>query len=285
MIKIVNIKQMPLPDFENWAIVRSFNGKAGVQWHPELSPSSNLFGWYLKLKKNGEWDESAFLSSYVPTFLKEIAGNPTAKEALNTIYFADKEGRNIALGCFCENEATCHRSIVAGLLQGVGCNVRATDDYSHYYAAYKIICSKPKDVYENETTEGFRGNYWFLSNFYPSPIIIGDYTFTCSEAAFQAQKCLDPSSMGCFEGIDGKDAKSLGRRVAIRKDWDKIRVPIMEEILRIKFSNPTLSAKLKATGNVKLIEYNTWGDKFWGVSYGEGRNELGKLLMKIRAEL
>lgn len=285
MIKIANVKDMPISNFENWAIVRSFKGKSNVQWHPELSPSSDLFGWYLELKGRGEWGKDTFVSEYLPSFLEEIAKSPAAREALNTLYFADKEGRNIALGCFCEEEALCHRSIVAGLLQGVGCNVRAESDYTRYYAAYKEICGKPEEVYGGETVEGFRGKYDFLSNFYPTPIVIGDFTFTCSEAAFQAQKCLDPGNTGLFEGLDGKDAKSLGRRIALRKDWNKVRVPVMEEILWIKFSNPTLAARLKATGNTKLVEHNTWNDKFWGVCNGEGVNQLGKLLMKIRAEL
>lgn len=132
-------------------------------------------------------------------------------------------------------------------------------------------------------TGDFRGEYWFLSNFYMTPITFEGYNFACAEAAFQACKC--PESAWRFEGIDGKSAKSLGRKVILRKDWDKIRIPVMEAVLRAKFSNPDLAAKLKATGDIELIEYNTWGDKFWGVSYGEGRNKLGKLLMKIRAEL
>jgi predicted NAD-dependent protein-ADP-ribosyltransferase YbiA (DUF1768 family) len=32
----------------------------------------------------------------------------------------------------------------------------------------------------------------------------------------------------------------------------------------------------------EIVEENSWGDTFWGVSGGKGRNELGKLLMKIR---
>jgi predicted NAD-dependent protein-ADP-ribosyltransferase YbiA (DUF1768 family) len=42
---------------------------------------------------------------------------------------------------------------------------------------------------------------------------------------------------------------------------------------------------LLLTGDCELVEGNTWGDKFWGVCDGEGENHLGKLLMKIRAEL
>lgn len=283
MIKIVNIKQMPIPNFENWAIVRSFKGKTEVQWHPELSPSPSLFNWYLELKERGEWNEDTFVSEYLPTFLKEIAESPAARQALNTLYFADKEGRNVALGCFCEDEVSCHRSIVAGLLQGVGCNVQAEADYTRYYAIYKAIFSKSEEVYEGETVDGFRGEYWFLSNFYPTNFEFEGMKFTNAEAAFQACKC--PESAWRFEGIDGRGAKELGRWVQLRKDWLNIRLSVMEAVLRAKFANPELAAKLKATGNTKLVEHNTWNDKFWGVCNGEGVNQLGKLLMKIRAEL
>ncbi len=46
-----------------------------------------------------------------------------------------------------------------------------------------------------------------------------------------------------------------------------------------------LREKLLATGDRKLVEGNTWGDTFWGVCRGNGKNHLGKILMKIRAEL
>jgi predicted NAD-dependent protein-ADP-ribosyltransferase YbiA (DUF1768 family) len=38
------------------------------------------------------------------------------------------------------------------------------------------------------------------------------------------------------------------------------------------------------TGNEELCEFNTWGDTFYGVCNGVGKNILGKLLMEIRDE-
>lgn len=284
MIKVVNIANMPVPGYENWAIVRSFKGKSGVQWHPELSPSWDLFNRYLELKDDGVWDEDTFMDEYVPRFLKELASSSEGREALNNLYRADKAGRKVAIGCFCANEALCHRSIVAGLLQGVGADVDCDSDYSRYYSAYKaVVAGIGQDAERAETTGGFREEYWFLSNFYPTPVRFEGFTFACAEAAFQACKC--PEQAWRFEGIDGRDAKSLGRRVQMRKDWNDIRLSVMEAVLRVKFSDPTLAAKLKATGKVKLVEHNTWNDKFWGVCNGSGENHLGQLLMKIRAEL
>lgn len=61
----------------------------------------------------------------------------------------------------------------------------------------------------------------------------------------------------------------------------------MEELLRIKFSgiDPFLTRALLETGDAELIEGNTWNDTFWGVCNGEGENNLGRLLMKVREEL
>ena len=36
------------------------------------------------------------------------------------------------------------------------------------------------------------------------------------------------------------------------------------------------------TGNAYLIEGNTWGDIYWGMSNNFGENKLGIILMKIR---
>lgn len=56
----------------------------------------------------------------------------------------------------------------------------------------------------------------------------------------------------------------------------------MEELLRLKFADPDLRAKLQATAPGYLEETNNWNDTFWGVCRGRGRNTLGSLLMDIR---
>jgi ribA/ribD-fused uncharacterized protein len=82
------------------------------------------------------------------------------------------------------------------------------------------------------------------------------------------------------------EAKRIGKTVTLRKNWSQIREEVMETGLRAKFQqNPELKKKLIDTGNVDLIEGNTWGDTFWGQVDGKGENKLGKLLMKIRKEL
>jgi uncharacterized protein YeaO (DUF488 family) len=139
MITIANINQINPFDYdETWAIVRSYKKNImGIKQVPELSPSSSLFSLYLRLKKEGSWGFNTFQEKYVPTFLKEMCSKE-ARNKLNELYKLDKEGKNICLVCYCPNETLCHRSIIIGLLQGVGCKT-CGKDYSYYYKQYLSI--------------------------------------------------------------------------------------------------------------------------------------------------
>lgn len=133
----------------------------------------------------------------------------------------------------------------------------------------------------------FDGKYAFLSNFYPSSITDEDYiTYPTVEHYFQAMKTLDTGVRFyiAIQTTPGK-AKRLGRRLDLRPDWEFIKDSVIEKALRIKFSNPELRKALLDTGDEYLEEGNTWGDQYWGVCNGVGKNTLGKLLMKIRQEI
>lgn len=132
--------------------------------------------------------------------------------------------------------------------------------------------------------EQFRGEHYYLSNFFSTPVVYGGVCYQNNEAAFQAQK--QPERSQEFASLPPNEAKRLGRRVNLRPDWESVKQTIMEEIVRAKFTqNEHLRDKLLTTGNVELIEGNHWGDTYWGVCRGKGRNELGRILIKVRAEL
>ncbi len=62
----------------------------------------------------------------------------------------------------------------------------------------------------------------------------------------------------------------------------------MYDIVKCKFSmNDGLKEKLLATGNVILVEGNTWNDTYWGYDLNkkQGLNKLGNILMQVRYEL
>jgi hypothetical protein len=81
------------------------------------------------------------------------------------------------------------------------------------------------------------------------------------------------------------EAKRLGKTILLRKHWEEVKVYIMLHLLKQKFAVPVLRDELLATGDAQLIEGNTWGDIYWGVCGGVGKNVLGMLLMQVRDEL
>lgn len=134
----------------------------------------------------------------------------------------------------------------------------------------------------------FRGAFDFLSNFHPAEVEIGGIRYLNAEAAFQAQKCSDPDGKAAFSALSGLKARQRGRRIPVREDWDEVRLAVMEEVVRAKFTqNPEFAGRLLATGTMPLVEGNDRGDTFWGVDArsGNGENHLGKILMIIREEL
>ena len=85
-------------------------------------------------------------------------------------------------------------------------------------------------------------------------------------------------------------AKRAGRQVTMREDWHTARFDVMEAILRVKFADPDLKAKLLSTGDRLLVEGNTWRDTTWGCVQnkdGDWRGDygLGRTLMSIREDL
>jgi ribA/ribD-fused uncharacterized protein len=127
----------------------------------------------------------------------------------------------------------------------------------------------------------FRNEYAFLSNMYLLP------DGKSVEHYFQALKCESvEDSKRIMALVSPADAKREGRRVKMRSDWLEVREGFMLACLRYKFSTfPHLAEMLLATAPIELIEENWWNDKYWGVCNGEGKNVLGKLLMRVRDEM
>ena len=132
----------------------------------------------------------------------------------------------------------------------------------------------------------FKNKNAFLSNFYPVSVYYEGMRFSSVEHAFQAAKPNDLETRELFMIVPtAKEAKSFGRQVKLREDWESVKVDIMEMLLRQKFARPALREQLLNTQDSILINGNNYGDTFWGVCKGEGQNQLGRLLMKIRQEI
>lgn len=141
----------------------------------------------------------------------------------------------------------------------------------------------------------FRGDYYFLSNFYSQkiPLLVPNPEDSESlvpvktvEHGYQMSKCVLAGDAKHIMLADSPgEAKRRGKRVMLRDDWEQVKIPIMRELLRQKFFKGELRFALLDTGDAELVEGNWWGDRFWGVCNGEGENWLGKLLMQIREEV
>lgn len=132
----------------------------------------------------------------------------------------------------------------------------------------------------------FRGQYRFLSNFFPALCHWEGITYPTVEHAYQAAKTLSFDARAVIAGaLTAQEAKHLGRHVTLRADWDRVKLPIMTDLLHLKFSNREVGNLLLLTGDAELVAGNWWGDRFWGVCAGVGENHLGKLLMQVRDEL
>jgi ribA/ribD-fused uncharacterized protein len=132
----------------------------------------------------------------------------------------------------------------------------------------------------------FDGEYRFLSNFSNDIVHFKGLLFLNSEAAFQAQKCVVEEDKRPFCDLQPGRAKRLGRKVMLRKDWEQVKDDSMYEVVRAKFlQHPALAQQLLDTRDAELIEGNNWGDTYWGVCNGYGKNKLGKILMRVRDEL
>lgn len=144
--------------------------------------------------------------------------------------------------------------------------------------------AKNKGITEN-VIGVFAEEFYFLSNFYNSRIQFksGEH-FLNGEAAFQAMK--DPARAYEFFKLQPNEAKRLGRRVKLRKDWEDYKDEAMRKVVSRKFrGNNRLKTLLLETGDSYLVEGNTWNDKCWGVCNGEGENRLGEILMDVRSKL
>jgi len=146
----------------------------------------------------------------------------------------------------------------------------------------------------------FQKEYRWLSNFYPAVVTYQGVEYPSVEHAYMSAKsndilhphglsrkeipwkefCKDPSN-------SAGTIKKQSRKITLVENWDKIKLQVMEECLRSKFSQDPFKTMLLETGDQHLQEGNWWSDVYWGVNLktNKGENHLGKLLMKIRFEL
>ena len=134
MIRVGNAAEADKNRYDaNWLIVRKPDEMPDfVKHEPLLSPSPGLFRLYREAFHAGRFDRSFFENVYVPRFLSELIGNKEALALLDQL--ARRSGEeDILLACYCEDETMCHRSIIAGILLGMGADIETRAEYIRYH--------------------------------------------------------------------------------------------------------------------------------------------------------
>lgn len=134
---------------------------------------------------------------------------------------------------------------------------------------------------------GFYGEFEFLSNFFPYPVLTQGGILPSSEHAYMIEKDSDPAyKKKIREAKTPGRAKRIGNTANLPADWDEVRrFPAMHGALKCKFVDREMATRIIRTGYRYLEETNNHGDTFWGRYQGRGKNHLGRQLMVIRQML
>jgi len=84
-------------------------------WYPDLAPSAALVTRAKAARTEKEWN------AFVRSFRAEM-NQPTARRALDLLATLSHDA-HFSIGCYCENESRCHRSVLRGLLKDRGASI------------------------------------------------------------------------------------------------------------------------------------------------------------------
>jgi len=137
----------------------------------------------------------------------------------------------------------------------------------------------------------YEREFYVFSNFSCFEVEWKGRIWKTSEHAYQASHFFETAPELVEEIFNAKsahDAFKIAKTNADKapKNWEEIKVGIMEDIVRHKLEqNPYVMHKLIQTGD-KLIVEDSPEDDCWGWGPNrDGRNELGKIWMKLREEI
>jgi ribA/ribD-fused uncharacterized protein len=142
-----------------------------------------------------------------------------------------------------------------------------------------------------------------LSTSHPSRFVLYDVSYRSALQMYEAMKAKEFGDLAAYKMImnsrDAKTQANLGG--AIRNYdpalWDQKADATMERALRLKFEqNDDAKAFLLKTGNATIVfttdKQTYWGNGLKATDEGtadpakwKGNNKLGKILMKIRADM
>ncbi len=135
----------------------------------------------------------------------------------------------------------------------------------------------------------YERKYYFFSNFSAFAVEWRGTVWMTAEHAYQAAKFSDETIVNAIrDARSAHDTKKIAQanRDKTRPDWQKVKLGFMEEIVRAKLLQyPYIREMLLESGDAEIIE-DSPKDSFWGWGPDrQGQNHLGKIWMKLRAEL
>lgn len=188
-----------------------------------------------------------------------LDGNPEICDAINELIIKHKKGEPINLVCYCAPNF-CH-----------------ADNIQRYVEEAKSCVNWFSNMRRMDKPLRYQGmDFWTTENFYQAMKIGKENVELRQEFALK-------SPFKAKTGIRKVD-KSL-----LEADYDdpERKIAAMKYALRYKFTHETSWGHKLIAYNKEIIEWNNWGDVFWGKSIftGEGENHLGRILMEIREEI
>src|SRR5688572_5452526 len=82
-------------------------------WLPELSPAADIVSWAM----SEPWTDKRW-ATFSRRYRTEMAA-PAARHMIELLAALSK-GTNLSVGCYCEDESRCHRSVLRELLGEAG---------------------------------------------------------------------------------------------------------------------------------------------------------------------
>lgn len=89
-------------------------------WMPDLAPSAPLVSWALSVP----WTDKRW-ARYERAYRSEMK-KPQASRLISLLAALSRQ-TDFSVGCYCENESRCHRSILRQLLTDAGADVRESE--------------------------------------------------------------------------------------------------------------------------------------------------------------
>lgn len=86
-------------------------------WLPELAPTAELVSWAMAEPLTGtRW------STFARRYRAEMAA-PAARHVIGLLVAMSKQ-TDLSVGCYCEDESRCHRSLLRGILVDAGADMK-----------------------------------------------------------------------------------------------------------------------------------------------------------------